>query len=149
MDERRASMSMAFINEFVSEADVKIYGLDGIWDACHPLRKGERPFGFRYAWSIDRDRRIFLMWVGAGREEFSNRLEFALWWNGNLLTATLDDVGKEKNSKTWDLINIRIPTDFKNGNADVVSVLKEALIVYGYRGAQAQLPNNYSVEFNF
>lgn len=144
---------MAFVNEFVSEEDVKKYDLDKIWDIYHPFSKGEPPLGFRYTWTIDKEKNIFLIPVASGREEYSNRVTCVLWWNGTRLTIKID-LAAESSSKLsdtpfkriWELVEVCQRTDFSEPREKVISILKEALITYGYRGADRQISNTI-VEF--
>ncbi|TBW48114.1 hypothetical protein EZI54_21645 [Marinobacter halodurans] len=146
---------MAFVNEFVPEDDVKNYNLDKIWDSYHPNFKGSKPIGFRHSWTVDRERNVFLIWQSSGREEFSNRHTFVLWWKGELLTVILDvcdesfyklsdNIGKT----VWSLFEIEKPDGLGLRDKEIIPVLKEALSVYGYRGAQRQL-SDFKVEFKF
>ena len=57
---------MAFVNEYVSDEDVKKYDLFGLEQLFYPARK--KPLG-RYTWTRDKERDIFLrQGQGAGKE---------------------------------------------------------------------------------
>jgi hypothetical protein len=144
---------MAFVNEYVPEEDIKKYNLMEIWDSFRvPSHRGELLPGFRFTWTIDRERNIFFMPVRGGTEEHPTRDECVLWWNGSQVVITIDrclDNLHEVNKKTvWELINICKPTNFTVSDNEIINILKEALTTYGVRGIWHSTPN-YIVEFKF
>lgn len=147
---------MAFINEYISEEDIKKYDIRGIWKQFHPfLTDEELDLSVdKYSWTVDKDREIFFIPLKSGKDEFSNQKSCALWWKGHLLSVIIENVGghldypNQIGSITWGLVNIDRPTDFIVMDSEVVSALKEALIVYRLRGIQIPIAN-YSVKFDF
>ena len=146
---------MAFVNEYASDEDIEKYDLNGIWDKYHPLRKGRYYLGNRPDWTIDRDQNVFLMAIEQGRQEHGNRTTFLLWWDGAHIVANLDLIkGSSGNFDevpfriVWALVSMKEPEGFTGRREETVSVLKEALTIYGYWGAQKQIPNTV-VEFDF
>ncbi|MGQ0597917.1 hypothetical protein [Aquabacterium sp.] len=137
---------MAFMNEWVSEEDIKKYNLPGVWMKV----KGRTPL--QYAWTIDRDRSVFLIDYASGREEFSNHIDFVLCWDGEIHKARLisdpDHGGLENVITTWYLIGIDSPSDSHHNRDEVMSMLKEALRGYKLSGVVTPIQNHTAV-FDF
>lgn len=144
---------MTFVNEYVSEEDIKKYMLDEIWLKYHPEEKSV-PNHYRHEWTVDRERDIFLKWISVGREEYSNRLTFVLYWKGELFTVDIDLIGVGRPQKltdrpykkVWELVGIWPSQPKTATREEVLTALKEALIVRGYDGARRQIPDTI-VEF--
>lgn len=147
---------MAFVNEYVSEEDIQKYGLDDLFANYDPfgLKDGGHP-GFNHAWTIDRDSNIYFMPVHtvteigrSGRDEAMGTTIFVLNINGVAYEAHLAKA--PESSRSLSTNPFRIIWDLKKPLDDFcsLSVLKEALNVYGYWGIKKQIPNTI-VEFNF
>jgi hypothetical protein len=146
---------MAFVNEYVPEADIEKYDLKGIWDEFHPLRKGQYFKGNRPNWTMDRESEVFLMSIGIGRGEHGNRTKFLFWWRGANVVADLDlvegssgDLNASPFMRVWDLVRLELPSQLKGDEVVIRKKLKEALRAYGYWGIRSQRPNTV-VEFKF
>lgn len=146
---------MAFVNEFASEEDIKKYDLYGIWDKYHPLRKGKYYLGQRPWFTVDREKNIYFMVLGGGREENCNRKKVLLWINGYNVVAEIDLADGSSPNFTdvpfkvvWDLVGLHPQIDINMPERQIVEILKEALTVYGHFGVHMQIPNTI-VEFNF
>lgn len=143
---------MTFINEFVSDEDIKKYKLQDIWDRYHPFSKEDVNSSFRYAWTIDREKNVFFIPASTGREEYSNRTECIFYWKKVELKVTLTQHALPSVSELgvrWKLKSIRkqdreamIPCQ------EILSALRDALSVYGHRGIWRQV-DGYKVEFDF
>lgn len=147
---------MAFVNEYVPEEDVKKHNLDEIWLKSHPVEK-TIPKDVQLHWTVDRERDAFLMCVGIGREEYSNRHTFVLYWKAELFRIDLDLVGTGRPQKltdrpyrmVWELVNIW-PTQPKTPTREkVLAALEAALTVRGYDGARRQIPDTIVEFINF
>lgn len=144
---------MAFVNEYVPEEDIKKYNLMEIWDSFRvPSHRGELLPGFRFTWTIDRERNIFFMPVKWGTEEDPTRRTCVLWCDGSQVIITIDhcidkphEVGKKS---VWELVSICKPTNFTVSDGEIIKILKEALTTYGADGIWRSVPN-YIVEFKF
>ena len=137
---------MAFVNEYVSPEDVKKYDLDGI-----NQRFGKDP-ALRYQWTVDRERNVFLIWMDAGREEFSARQTLLLWWQGisvfvRLLSATTGTLGSQVTSR-WQLQQINLPPELVTKRTEILDVLKEALVAYKVSGIGLPVPR-HTATFEF
>ncbi|MFC3379446.1 hypothetical protein ACFOLJ_26865 [Rugamonas sp. CCM 8940] len=145
------------MNEFASEEDVGTFELKKIWNSFRlPFQQNgfDEP-GFRFAWTIDRKNKVFLMRMLSGRQELSNRITFALWIDGTLLTAVLDlgaesteNVKKGTGQSVWNLLRLEIPPNTSLSCDDIETLLKEALVAYGYDGIWQSIPH-YAVKFSF
>ena len=84
---------MAFVNEFVSEEDVSSHDLEGLLNRYreYPWEKLPRA-GFRYSWTMDRARGVFLVLAkilqetgASGLHEPTNRRIFVLNWRDDVI----------------------------------------------------------------
>lgn len=136
---------MAFINEFASEEDIKKYQLKELWLGGH-LNYKEYPESFRLHWVRDSERDAFLMFVGGGNRE---QLEvFAtLYFKGEYFSVELIKKvsgSNEADTGKWQIVWKVVSIDRKALTAkpvELIGLLKEALLTYGYRGVHKQLPN--------
>lgn len=146
---------MTFVNEYASDTDIGKYDLKGVWDKYHPSKKGRYYLGHRPTWTIDKERNAFLMVLGQGREEYSNRTTFLLWWDGNHVIIELD-LTKESSANldetpffvVWELVSISSPSELKHPENEVIALLKDALTEFGLRGVVVSVPNAV-VKFKF
>jgi hypothetical protein len=154
---------MAFVNEIVSEEDIQKFGLDelkrqfdyyGWYDG--------RPKGFWHTWTIDRERGIWLVYakmieeIGpSDRPEPTNEHIFVLDWQGQQAKFTIERIRCPRWPSDspyiieWGLIAMDIPKTLDVPRNTVLPVFKEAMTVYGLRGAHSQLPPHALVEFKF
>ena len=149
---------MAFVNEYVSEEDIKKYNLEEDWIRRNPhYRTQGRPTSCPLKWTIDRERNIYFMIIGGvgAREANDLGIPCALIWQGKEISVTLklakgssDNLNKNPFIRVWDLINIGTSNVEMVSDKEILQTLKEALTVYGYSGAHRQVPNTI-VEFNF
>lgn len=140
---------MPFINEYVSEEDVKKYQLDELW--LKYTWKKEVPSYIQHHWTFDSEENVFLKVADKGREEHSNRITFSLYIVGDLYDVILDKAGSLSFSTkpyivTWDLVQIT-PSALIDKYEDLYKMLKSALTMYGVSGVVKQMPNTV-VKFN-
>jgi hypothetical protein len=148
---------MAFVNEYVSEDDIKKYKLEEDWIRRNPqYRTKGRPSSCPLKWTIDRERNIYFMVVGGGGSEANDfGTPCILNWQGKGISVVLklakgssDNLNNHPFIIVWDLVNIGPSQLEKISNKEILQTLKEALMVYGYSGAHRQIPDTI-VEFNF
>lgn len=148
---------MAFVNEYVSEDDIKKYDLDRVWLDRNPVYKieGKLPSGFRHKWTVDRESDTYFMVVGGGGYDRGNITNCVLYRGGQLWDIQLAEPGdgsksfKEQPYRiVWALETI-YPRQSEAAYQEVINVLKEALTVYGYAGPRSQAPGTTLVEFKF
>lgn len=150
----RVSKDMAFVNEYATDEDIEKYDLNGIWDQYHSAWKGEYYLGHKPKFTIDRERNMFFMIIRHGRFDDSNRATALLWINGRHVIVELDAVDclNPKGIKSdpyrmrWELVGYHPQLGGQESKDQVMSILNEALIAYGYSGVRKQLPNTI-VEF--
>lgn len=115
---------MAFVNEYISEADIEKYGIK---ELDEKFGKGH----YKPHWTLDRERDIYLRYLHNEREEHSNRLTFYFYWKGTPLVATFDlDGGGVRDGEQWRSFSLRrmeIPETIKQQKAEMIADLKEAL----------------------
>lgn len=51
---------MAFVNEYISEEDIKKYEIREIWDKFHPFSKNDMNLLKKHSWTVDKERDVFL-----------------------------------------------------------------------------------------
>ena len=146
---------MAFVNEYVSEEDIKKFDLDDLWHRWHRVWDGKFPPGHRHTWTVDRERGAYFKPMRVGREEHSNRYEGVLFWNGIEWQVDIDLADNSSASfndvpfkRVWDLVRIQHPEGKSVPRDEIILILKEALIAFGYQGISRQIPNTV-VTFNF
>jgi hypothetical protein len=155
--------AMAFVNELVSEDDIRKYALDEVKAKFNSWswREG-RPVGFRHNWTIDRERNVYLMQAktvekagSSGLAEPTARSIWILNWEGipirielEKLPASSFEFSDSPFRVVWALIDMDTSPVRNVSRLEILQVLKDALMTYGYRGAQRQLPNTV-VEFSF
>lgn len=142
---------MAFVNEYVSEDNIKKYDLEGLWKQVAYV--AALPDDFRHTWTWDSEQESFYIPMSTGREEYSSHTTGTLYFKGVPWIVTIAHRGgsskfSEKPYKvTWGLISIKHP----NGNAapteDLIPVLKEALI--GYKAIGISILGDLDVETSF
>lgn len=146
---------MAFMNEYISDEDIKNYEIEKVWLRHNAQYIGKsRPTAFRFQWTIDRDRNIYFMVVaGGGRADHEDGTTCVLNWQGKQTTVRIDKAdGSSANLNDnpfkiiWELLNT--PSLDSVSNREILGVLKEGLTTYGYEGARRQVPNTI-VEFKF
>lgn len=148
---------MAFINELVSEADFEKYSLEELLAEFNPYgRKRGRNPGFVPAWTIDRERGMYLIPVKSiqesgpsGLPEPTGRTVYALSCQGRRALFTIERVwaaGSRSSSDSpfrvvWDLKGIDTSGLPDLPQETVIGWLKEALTAFGHAGAHRQVPN--------
>ena len=154
---------MAFVNEIVSEEDIKKFGLDELMREfrSYTWRNG-RPSTFVHAWTIDRGRGIFFVPVKvveeigpSGRPEPTRRDICILGWQGKRVQLTIDrgagssvQFADSPFRIVWELVDINTSQIPEMPREEIIGVLKEALTVFGHDGVHWQVPNTV-VEFSF
>lgn len=142
---------MAFVNEYVSDEDVKKYNLADVRKAWNC----DIPPGFKYVWTFDRERDCYFILLRSGREEFANRAHCVLYFQGGHWDVEiLKELGGSQSAAEnpyriiWGLVEIKNLQGDSVPREEFVPVLKEALTAYGYRGVHSQIDNTI-VEFTF
>jgi hypothetical protein len=125
------SITMAFVNETIPEADLQRIDFAGV---IHPLHSC--PIDTPSQWTIDRERDIALISLGGGIGENSMYPSFFLmYWQGkftdaHLVASTTGNLQTRDLEVTWTLRFLRqlegVP------EALFVETLKQALICFGY-----------------
>ena len=154
---------MGFVNEFISEDDVKVHELDELMKKHNEWSwRNGRPSLYTHSWTIDRERSVSVMpiktWheVGrSGRSEPTTKTTWLVEAYRRRVLAVLDQVPGTWHSLSdspfrisWSLISIDTTEAPDIRVEQVIPLLKEALAVYGYGGARRQVPNTV-VTFNF
>lgn len=141
---------MAFVNEYISDEDIKKYGIEELWLRYNPVYKGQkRPSGFRFQWTVDREQNIYFMMVGGGGYERVNERICLLSYKGKAYEVWIARPGE--GSKNLSDEPFYIVWELSGGasyGTEVLDALKEALTVFGYDGARRQVPNTI-VKFKF
>lgn len=120
---------MAFVNEYIAEADIEKYGIKDINQRFVVGGTSARD------WTIDRERDIYLRNVANGREEFRYQSTWTFYWHGELLVVRLDLIeGRGKRGESgwshYKLRHIDMPEHIQDKYSVIVDDLKEALTAY-------------------
>jgi len=120
---------MTFVNEAISEEDVKKYYLETIDKRFIVGGTGSR------MWTIDRQRNICLRNVTRGREEYKSESGWIFSWHGHPIYLELKvlSAGGKPGSAGWShkkLLAIELPEQLQGRRDEILADLKEALIVY-------------------
>jgi len=135
---------MAFVNEYISEADIEKYGIKQIDEK---FNKGH----YKPHWTVDQDRNIYLRYMHNEREEHSNRHTYYFYWKGSPLLVTIDieaeDVCGERywHYKLW---RMEISGAIKPHEAEISANLKEAFKSFNVRGVFSG-DTKFNVDFDF
>ncbi|WP_037585256.1 hypothetical protein [Stenoxybacter acetivorans] len=156
---------MAFVNERVSEEDIQKYGLDELMREFFPFDrewKNGRPSGFWYSWTIDRNRGIYFLITktitetgDSGRPEPTNKRIAILNFQGKRISLIIKRTYCSPSFSdnpflvAWSLLEINTLEVHEIDRTNIIDILKEALSVYGYRGAYSNRATNVVVKFNF
>lgn len=137
---------MAFVNEYISEADIEKYGIK---ELDEKFRKGH----YKPDWTIDHERDIYLRYLHNEREEHSNRRTYYFYWKGNLLFVTVDliDAKGERGSEQWSsykMWRMDIPDALKLREAEIISDLKDAFLAWKGGGVYSTA-TQYTATFDF
>jgi hypothetical protein len=153
---------MAFVSEVASEEDITRYGLNQLIKRFNPL-DGPRTPGLGPAWTIDRERGMYLMTVKSIREDGPSGLPeptpkriCVLNCEGKQALFTLERDWKTGSRSfvdspfrvVWSLIDIDMSEMKDVPSEQAVVWLKEALTAYGHAGPLRQPPHTV-VSFNF
>lgn len=137
---------MGFINEYVSDENVKKYKLDELWLEHHPWKK-TLPYAYKHHWTYDHKNNIFLKLMKIGKEEFSNRTTFILFVKGDVFEVVIDvddssshDFSEQPYKKILNLVKLRPKLD-DDKYKEIIEILKNALSTYGVSGIVHQVPN--------
>jgi hypothetical protein len=136
-----------FRNEYASLEDARKYDLAGVLGR---YLNREITADHRFAWTVDRERNVFLIWAGTDRESFATRHTFLLRYAGATTAAVLDKVGgsnllADPVVTIWKLVDIRPPANFDHTKEDVLGILKEALTEYQVDGIKWPVKNHQAV----
>ena len=137
---------MAFVNEYISEADVEKYGTK---ELDEKFRKMER----KPHWTVDHERNIYLRYLHNEREEHSNRLTYYFYWKDTLMMVTVDleDAGGAEDAEQWvsyKMWRMGIPEKLKQYEAEIVADLKEAFTALKYGGVHSTA-TKFTATFDF
>ncbi len=136
---------MAFVNEYISEADVEKYGIKEI---NLKLRKpNPNP-----DWTVDHERDMYLRYLHNEREEHSNRHTYYFYWKGTALMVTVDiDGGGVMEGEQWrhyTLWHLGIPQTLKPLEAEIIADLKDAFVAYREFGVRSD-STKHTATFSF
>lgn len=138
---------MAFIVEYVPEADIEKYGLRALNEKAWQGDGG-------YQWVIDRERDIYLRYMGRGdREEEPYRVNFDFYWKGTVLWIAFEkrvhEVPGVKCETNWEFWGWQIPPELMPEREAILAALKEALVAYKDNGMFAGDTNHIASFKNF
>ncbi len=141
---------MAFVNEYISDEDIKRYNLIELMNYYYKLDRRFHPFDpktRKLRWTIDKERNIWLlkaisMHLPDHREGWTGEVYFVLYYQGRKIEIVLKeepgtDQSKDPIIKRWTLLRIKeedIKGFDKKDKQEMFKVLQEALSEYGLDG---------------
>ena len=137
---------MTFVNEYVSDEDKQKIDWASI---PHPHFKDPRIKLDPRRWIVDRDRDIFLMWTGRGRDEGANQHDFLFWWKGSPMPLSLAEHWIDKHTVCWRRLGLSYPRSLQSEHEAIVNSIKQALLVYGGGFAPELGMSPVAVQFDF
>lgn len=133
---------MAFVNEYVSDEDVKKYGLEEI-----NRRYSKVDIPGRYSWTVDRERNIYLRKMRSDKDAFWE--DFTFFWQGELLAVRLSEEGTAIRGGTgttrWKLIHLVLTDSLTDRRDEILAVLKEALRAYKTAGVYSAVADHTAI----
>lgn len=143
---------MAFVNEYVSDDNIKKYDLE----ALRMKWKGWIPPRFQHTWTFDIERDSYYIPMETGREEKSNQVRGVLYYKGiewdvkvSLEPGCSPSFAENPYRVIWGLIHIKHPGGGPAPESEIVPVLKEALITYRVFGIDTRADLNVVTTFTF
>jgi hypothetical protein len=120
---------MAFVNEYIPEADVEKYGLEEIDSKFLIGRIYDR------TWTIDRERDIYLRQVAAGRDEDSRISTWAFHWKGALIWLKREELAFRggRNAPSWSharVYDFVIPEPLQSQREVIFQDLRDAFLAF-------------------
>jgi hypothetical protein len=122
--------AMAFVNEYISKEDIEKYHLDEL----------KKKYNLRiHSWTIDRERNIYLICNGKGREEESQMKFFFLFRKGEISEHTIWQFFDHPNKTLiWEMQRYGAPEyksrDEQQKYEQLHADLRDALRAYGLAG---------------
>jgi hypothetical protein len=139
---------MAFVNEYVTEADKEKYHLDALWAKYHDVLHQKLPD--KKSWVIDREREMWLMDTGRIPHPdldhaYLSEMIWTLHYQGHNIEVRIEvsddkEIEGKQYNRVWDLLAL-FPESLENLQTDrLIELLEESLKTYGYMGLIAQRP---------
>lgn len=112
---------MGFVNEILSKNEIKEYQI--------PNYRSVKPS----ICTIDREKniRLFCYWTDIDKND---EKYFALIWKDNIVKIIFTQEILEANTVRWNIKNISIPKKLELEKNEILSILREAMCVYGFSG---------------
>lgn len=141
---------MAFVTEKISLQDIEKYGLLEINESLKTTNL--------YEWTIDRERNIYLRYVGS-HWQTPEDIQFSFYWRGRLLRIDLRSLSfkGEQNRPLYQIWEVNshlrsglfwLPQELETQRTEITADLKEAVTAQRTAGIAGQY-TNYNPTFNF
>jgi hypothetical protein len=127
---------MAFINEFVSPADVEKYGLKEINRQYRMLDEGTD-------WTVDVERDIYIRRISQ-RGPSDGSVYFHMYWRGTVFRVFILRLGNAR----LGLRGMELPQELESFRTQILADLKEALAVHGDAGMYS-VAKDLKITFDF
>ncbi len=139
---------MAFVNEYISQEDIKRYNLIELQNYYYKLDYSDPfdPKTEKLRWTIDKERNIWLLdaisrHLPDPREGWTGEVYFVLYYQGRKIEIVLEAIGGDKTLDpipyVWKVLRIKeedIKGFDKEDKQEMLKVLQEALSEYGLNG---------------
>lgn len=138
-------LTMAFVNEYISEEDIKKYNIEALNEKLNIAN-------YEPTWTVDNERDIYLRRVRRGREEFCDQITFFFSWKSLQMKMVLKEKGGgEQDGPQWthyELIRIDAWDDIAPYKKEIIENLKEALTAYKTLGVYSDC-TTFTATFDF
>jgi len=149
---------MGFVNEYVSEEEIDKFDLYGIYKKYKPYSNFKKE-ELEYDWVINREREVWFKYImlmddKEYEHQYTQEHVFILHINNTNIEVRVWKAKREGHAVDgpmlieWDLISIKPKSLEDVSEEKITNLVKEALEVYGHRGASKQVPNT-TVKCNF
>ncbi|PIE74112.1 MAG: hypothetical protein CSA19_01445 [Deltaproteobacteria bacterium] len=143
---------MAFVNEYVTEADNKRYNLDELWARYNGVLSQKLPD--KKCWVIDREKEIWLLDTGRIPDPDLDHayLPEQIWtlhYQGDNIEVRIQvsddkEIAGKQYKRVWDLLALSSDALENLQTELLLQILEEMLKTYGYMGLTVQR-SDYSV----
>jgi hypothetical protein len=118
---------MPFINEYISDENIKKYDIEALDERFH---KGH----YEPSWTVDHERNMYLRYMTKEHEEFSNHLTYCFYWKGVVIeVVVITTGGGVRDGEQWGhykLLQLKLPANLTTQEAEIKADLKEAFIAF-------------------
>lgn len=149
---------MGFVNEYVSQENIEKFDLYGLYKKYKPYSTFKKEH-MTFYWVIDKEKDVWFKKITQMDDpeyehQYTKESVWILHINNTNIEVRVWEAKREGHAVDgpmlieWDLISIKPKSLEDVSEEKITNLVKEALEVYGHRGASKQVPNT-TVKCNF